>query len=81
MIRFICGALALAACSLSVFAGTPRQDDAASAPMRFTRFDEGPVAGRNLIGTKVHLVPSCRHDDADFMDGIARMMRASRPAL
>jgi len=47
MIRFICGALALAACSLTVFAsvlaGTPRQDDAASSPMRFTRFDEGPA--------------------------------------
>lgn len=43
MIRFICGALALAVCSLSVFAGTPRQDDAASSPMRFVRFDEGPA--------------------------------------
>ena len=45
MIRLICGALALAACSLSVFAGTPRQDDAASAAMRFARFEEGPAAG------------------------------------
>lgn len=45
MIRLICGALALAACSLSVLAGTPRQDDPASAPMRFAHFQEGPAAG------------------------------------
>jgi hypothetical protein len=43
MIRIICGALALAACTLSVFAGTPRQDDSASLPMRFGRFVEGPA--------------------------------------
>lgn len=49
MIRFFCGALALAACTLSVLAGTPRQDDPAAAAMRFARFQEGPaeVCGAN----------------------------------
>lgn len=43
MIRIICGAIALAVCSLSVLAGTPRQEDSASLSMRFARFDEGPA--------------------------------------
>jgi hypothetical protein len=45
MKRLFCGALALAlaACSLSVFAGTPRQDDSSAPSMRFTRFQEGPA--------------------------------------
>jgi hypothetical protein len=43
MKRLLCGALALAACSLSVFAATPRADDSAVSSMRFLRFLEGPA--------------------------------------
>ncbi len=45
MFRLIGGALALAACSLSVLAGTPRTEEpsSSSTPMRFARFDEGPA--------------------------------------
>jgi hypothetical protein len=43
MKRLLCGAFALAACSLSVFAATPRTDDAAASTMRFSRFLEGPA--------------------------------------
>jgi hypothetical protein len=51
MKRLLCGvvALALAACSLSVFAGTPRADDTSAPSMRFARFQEGP--GDVCVGT------------------------------
>jgi hypothetical protein len=48
MIRSICGGLALAACSLSVLSGAPRQqDDLSTLPMRFALHHESPADGCN----------------------------------